>query len=120
MQSAEHKQHITQNRSYSHCPECRADSSRLFAYTKPFRYAHVHEYLSWVRPRIEAIRAGAIEQEQEQEEYNALWWHRDFVRALHNRISSHLPGQSGRKHAPEYAKYHLATYGDDYRYLHNL
>jgi hypothetical protein len=22
--------------------------------------------------------------------------------------------------APEYAKYHLATYGNDYRFLHNL
>jgi hypothetical protein len=115
--------HLGMRVSHSGCPECRADDSRRFACSKPFRHLDAqgdtrHKYVEWVRPRIEAIRNGAIDAERAHGEYNALWWHRDFVRALHSRITSNMAGQGGRKHAPEYAKYHLATYGNDYRYLH--
>ena len=109
MQSLEHKRHVIDNVSFSRCAECRADCSRRFAGATPFQYRHVHEYLSYVKPRIEAIRAG-------NDTVDARIWHRGFVAALHNRISSHL-AHDGRKHAPEYAKYHLATYGNDWHYL---
>lgn len=85
--------HIGMRVSHNSCPECRADNSRSFARSHPFHYAHVHAYLSWVRPRLVAIRNGETRVE-------AIWWHRDFIVALHNRISSHIPGQNGRKHAP--------------------
>lgn len=114
MQTTEHKQHIAKCQSHNRCPECNADTQRRFAGNgEPFRYAHVTEYLAWVKPRVEAIRAG-------DNSVNARIWQRDFLRALHNRINSHITNQTGRKHAPEYAKYHLATYGNDYRFLHNL
>jgi hypothetical protein len=50
---------------------------------------------------------------------DAARWHRNFVDAIHNRIYSQMAG-TGRKFASDYAKYHLATYGNDYRFLHNL
>ncbi len=117
--------HLGMHTSHNNCPECRADNSRRFAGNRPHSHARVpkdvqHEYVEWIRPRLAAIRNGAIEQEREHGEYNALWWQRDFVRALHSRITSNMPARNGRKYAPEYAKYHLATYGDDYRFLHNL
>lgn len=115
MQSAEHKQHITENVSHNNCPECRADNSRLFAQKRPFKYGHVHEYLTWIRPRLQALKTG----ENGGNKVEAKWWYRDFIAALHARISPHLP-ETGRKHAPDYAKYHLATYGNDYRFIHNL
>ena len=58
MQSLLHKQHIRHNVSDMRCSECRADSERRFAGNHPFHYAYVHQYLEWVRPRLEAIRNG--------------------------------------------------------------
>lgn len=110
MRTTFHQQHIDSRRILNNCPECRADNSRRFAVTTPFRYVHVHEYLSWARPRIEAIANG-------QDSLEARWWLRDFRRAMNARINTHLPARSGRKHAPDYAKYHLATYGNDYHFL---
>ena len=108
--------HIGRHVSHNSCPECRADNSRRFAGNgQPFRYAHVNEYLTWVKPRLEAIRTG----ENGGNTVEAIWWQRDFIAALHNRINSHIPNQTGRKYAPDYAKYHLATYGNDWKYLHN-
>src|ERR1035441_4137305 len=110
--SLQHKQHIAERISHNNCPECRADCSRRFAGVTPFRYDFVHEYLSWVQPRILAIQNG-------ENSVNARIWQREFVSALHTRVSSHFPKQNGRKFAPDYAKYHLATYGNDWHYLHN-
>lgn len=118
MQSEEHKKHIAARISWNSCPECRADNSRWRAQTRPHEYKYVREYLSWVRPRLEAIRNGAIEQGRAKDSYEALWWYRDFINALHRRISSHL-SDTGRKHAPDYARYHMRTYGNDYRFIHN-
>lgn len=73
MQSETHKQHIAANVSHANCPECRADNSRWHAQSREHEYKYVHEYLTWVRPRLDAIRNGAIERERAQGEYNALW-----------------------------------------------
>jgi hypothetical protein len=112
--TAEHQKHIDTRVAHSRCPECRADNSRRFAFTVPFRYGHVSVYLAWIRPRLEAIRT----KQQGGATVEARQWQRDFVRALHSRINSHVP-TPGRKHAPEYAKYHLATYGNDWHYLND-
>ena len=113
MTTTTHKQHVTSRTAHNSCPECRADNSRRFAVKTPFHYAHVAKYLAWIKPRLQAIREG-------NNKVDARIWHRDFVRALNNRITSHIPNQTGRKHAPDYAKYHLATYGNDFRFLNNL
>jgi hypothetical protein len=57
---ATHTEHVVMHRRYSlnTCPECNADRERRFARNTPFRYGFVREYLSWVRPRLQAIRAG--------------------------------------------------------------
>lgn len=111
MISKTHGHHIASRVTHSNCPECRADTSRRFARTVPFRYQYVSEYLSWVKPRMEAIRTGA------NGGVMAEAWLSDFRRALHNRINSHIPGRNGRKHAPDYAQYHLRTYGNDWHFL---
>jgi hypothetical protein len=94
MKSTEHRKHIAENISHARCSECRADTERRFVGGWPFRYGFVHEYLTWVRPRLEAIRNG-------EQSTNARIWHRDFIKALNTRISSHLPA-NGRKHSHSY------------------
>lgn len=118
MQTREHIEHIRTRTAHNNCPECRADCSRRFAGVTPFVHSKVpaearHSYLVWARERLDAIRTKTLGGDSME----ARRWQRDFMAALNNRISSHLPGQGGRKHAPEYAKYHLATYGDDWHYL---
>ena len=71
-------------------------------------------YLQWARERLDAIRTKT----NGGDSVEALWWHRSFMDALHTRISSHS-AETGRKYAPDYAKYHLATYGNDWHFLHN-
>jgi hypothetical protein len=116
-----HFEHKAFGYSLNTCPQCTADNSRRFAQVTKFRHQDVpkdvrHEYLAWVRPRLEAIRTGT----NGGDTVEARRWERNFIAALHNRITSHMPNQGGRKYAPDYAKYHLATYGNDYRYLHAL
>ncbi len=94
MLSNRHKRHLAENVSHSDCCECRADTERRFARNTPFKYAHVHEYLSYVRPRIEAIRQG-------ESSVNARMWLCDFRKALNRRISSHACG-TGRKWCDSY------------------
>lgn len=94
MKSAEHKKHIATRMSHNNCGECRADCERQWIAFRPFKYAHVAKYLSYVKPRIEAIRAG-------ENSVNAAIWHRDFLKALNNRISSHVK-VAGRKHCHSY------------------
>ena len=94
MQSETHKRHLETRVSHSDCCECRADTERRFTGNTPFKYDHVREYLSWIRPRIEAIRQG-------EASVNARIWQRDFMRAMHNRISSHAAGR-GRKWCDSY------------------
>lgn len=94
MQSIPHKQHLRHNISQASCSECRADTERRFARNAPFKYAHVQEYLAYVRPRIEAIRQG-------EASTNARVWLRDFLKALNRRINSHAAGY-GRKWSDSY------------------
>jgi len=94
MRSANHVRHLAENTSHSSCSECRADTERRFARNVPFKYAHVHEYLSYVRPRVEAIRQG-------EDSGNARVWMRDFLKAMHRRISTHATG-TGRKWSDSY------------------
>jgi hypothetical protein len=95
MQSSTHKQHIAGNISHNNCSECRADNERQFARIHRFEYRHVHEYLTYVRPRIEALRKG-------ENSVNARIWHRDFLKALHNRIESRMPNPVTRKRSHSY------------------
>jgi hypothetical protein len=116
MRTSEHQQHIDSRMSHNNCPECRADNSRWHAQHKAFSHADVptearHSYIAWIRPRLEAIRTG-------NQTLEARRWQRDFLDALHSRISSHIT-ETGRKFAPEYTRYHLATYGNDWHYLNS-
>lgn len=117
MQSEVHKAHVASRISHNNCPECRADNSRWHAQRTPFNHQGVpadamHSYMAWVRPRLAALRSGTSTIEAKR-------WQQNFRDALSNRIYSQMAG-SGRKFAPDYAKYHLATYGNDFRFLHNL
>lgn len=94
MQSIPHKQHIRHSISQNNCSECRADTERRFARNTPFHYAHVRNYLSYVRPRIDAIRNG-------ESSVDARIWQRDFLKAMNRRITSHA-ARTGRKHSDSY------------------
>lgn len=82
MISPTHSQHISDRTAHNNCSECRADCERRLAIGHPFKYEHVTEYLSYVKPRIQAIRAG-------ESSVDARIWHRQFIKALNRRISSH-------------------------------
>lgn len=97
MRSNEHLKHIASRVSHINCDECRADCERQFVFNRPFKYAHVHEYLTYVRPRLAAIKAKM----HDGDSANARQWYRDFMRALENRIASHIE-RKGRKYAPGY------------------
>jgi hypothetical protein len=97
MKSQTHLAHIASRISHNNCPECRADCERRQVANRPFKYGHVHEYLSYVKPRLEAIRTG----ENGGNKASARQWHREFLRALDNRILSHVT-REGRKYAPGY------------------
>jgi hypothetical protein len=94
MNHLRHFEHIAFNVSHANCPQCNADNERRLAGNRPHEYKFVSEYLKWIRPRLEAIRAG-------NDTVDARIWHKDFMRAMHRRISSHLPA-SGRKFADSY------------------
>lgn len=96
MKSAQHNQHIAEFVSHNNCPECLADCQRRFARESKWPgYQHVTAYLAWIRPRLEAIRQGNAT-------VAALRWHRDFMQAMHRRISLRNMPETGRKHQPGY------------------
>lgn len=94
MQSLPHKQHLRHRIDQANCAECSADRERRFVGHTPFHYDHISAYLGWIRPRLAAIRAGLDTVEAHQ-------WRKDFLKAMHHRISSHLP-EAGRKHCYSY------------------
>lgn len=94
MKSQAHNIHLKNRISHNNCPECSADCERQFVAFRPFKYAHISEYLNWIKPRLEAIRNG-------DDSTNAKIWMRDFLRALHTRIGSHIP-VAGRKQCHSY------------------
>ena len=108
--AAIHTQHVRDRMAWNDCPLCNADRERRFARNVPFHYAHVHEYLEWVRPRLQAIRAG-------KSSVDARVWLRDFRKAMNRRITSHATGQ-GRKWNDSYLE-RLGQFGHctDVKYL---
>jgi hypothetical protein len=95
MQTVEHQRHITSYVSHNDCQECRADCERQFLRPQWPGYRHVTEYLSCVKPRLEAIRQG-------ETSVNARIWHRDFVKTLHRRITLKSGSEHGRKRCDGY------------------
>lgn len=96
MISDTHKSHVASQTSHNNCLECRADCERRFAGgSRWLGYRFVHEYLSWARPRVEAIRNG-------EDSVDARRWQREFTRALHNRINAKIGQPKGRKYADGY------------------
>ena len=94
MQSVEHVQHVKSRTSYQRCSECRADTERRFVCLTPWKeYQHVHSYLEYVRPRLAACAT--------DQSVDARVWHRDFLKAMHRRISLRAPS-AGRKYCDSY------------------
>ena len=90
MRTSEHQRHLDSRIAHNNCDECRADCERSFLHGQWPGYRFVTEYLSWAKPRIEAIRQG-------KSSVDARIWHRDFLRALHRRITLKGSSESGRK-----------------------
>jgi len=95
MQTATHQRHITERVSHNNCDECRADCERQFLGEQWPGYRHVTDYLNWIKPRLEAIRNG-------ENSVNARQWYREFIRALHRRITLKITAETGRKQCPSY------------------
>jgi hypothetical protein len=95
MQTATHQRHIIERVSHNNCDECRADCERQFLREQWLGYRHVTEYLSWIKPRLQAIRNG-------ENSVNARQWYREFIRALHRRITLKVTAETGRKQCPGY------------------
>jgi hypothetical protein len=94
MSSELHRQHVSSRISHNDCPECRADCERRHVRTAPWTtYEHVRAYLGYVKPRLIAL--------QTDNSIDARQWHREFVRALHRRISLRMPA-NGRKQCDGY------------------
>ena len=73
-------------------------TERRFVDTALWRYAHVHKYLVWAKPRLDAVHNGADSPAARQ-------WLGGFRISLHRRISSKaLPrnGTHGRKWCDSY------------------
>jgi hypothetical protein len=116
MQSDQHKQHIREFTSHANCSECRADTERRFVDRQPWRYQHAGDYLSYVKPRLDAIR----DEELLASDVDARIWYRKFVKALHVRISLKMP-TGGRKYCDSYLErmrqFRKGTKGTDSGYL---
>lgn len=95
MRTIDHAQHIMSRVSHNNCQECRADCERRFLRLRWTSYQFVAEYLAFVKPRLEAIKAG-------KNSVDAHRWHRDFIEALHRRITLKGAGESGRKQTDSY------------------
>lgn len=97
MQSETHKKHIQSRVSHSDCSECRADTERQFVSVDVWRYQFISDYLKHVKPRLAAIRAGALKK------VNAQIWYREYQHALDRRISLKATSRKvGRKHCHSY------------------
>jgi hypothetical protein len=54
MKSPNHQKHLDTRVIHNDCRECRADNERRFVRLEQWHYDHVHDYLSWCAPRMEA------------------------------------------------------------------
>lgn len=96
MISRTHALHIQTRVSHADCSECRADTERRFVQTAPWRYSCVHEYLTYIQPRLAALRDGA-------DDMDARLWRRRFREALDTRISLKTAHPvARRKHCDSY------------------
>lgn len=95
MTSQDHKQDLARNVSVSCCAECRADTERQFVDTSVWRYERVRDYLAYIRPRLDAIRAG-------ENSADARIWKRKFIDALNRRIGMKVSRAGGRKYCDSY------------------
>lgn len=105
MTTPQHKQHVAARIAHNNCDECRADNERRFVPAQWPGYQHVSEYLSHIRPRLSALKAG-------EDSGNARAWYRNFHRALDRRISLKSAAPTGRKHSDGYLdRLRMATGG---------
>jgi hypothetical protein len=94
-QTKEHKHHIASRVAWNNCQECRADCERQFADTSIWRYGHIAEYLAYVKPRLDTLRAG-------YPDVDGQIWLRRFRLALNRRIGMKVHRTMGRKYADGY------------------
>ena len=91
----EHQSHITGRVAHNDCQECRADCERQFLRSRWTGYQFVTDYLSFAKPRLEAIRQG-------ENSVNARVWRQDFRLALNRRITLKGSAEHGRKQCDSY------------------
>lgn len=97
MRTTEHQHHIDSRIAYNHCQECRADCERQFLRPQWPGYKHVTEYLTFIQPRLQAIKTG-------ENSTNAGIWYRKFTEALHRRITLKGAAETGRKQNDSYLR----------------
>jgi hypothetical protein len=88
--TTEHQSHLETRHAYNDCRECRADTERQFVATAQWHYDHVHDYLAFAQPRIEAIKAGT-------DTVDSRIWLRDFRKAMDRRINLKVGSPKWRK-----------------------
>jgi hypothetical protein len=94
--SNEHQDHKNRRVAYNNCRECRADCERQYVGDfAPWRYDHVHDYLTFVQPRLAAIQAG-------NDSVSARQWLREFRKALDRRINLKVGEPRWRKLSDSY------------------
>lgn len=101
MTSSTHFLHIQARTSHANCGECNADGGRQRAawQNAPWPgYRMVREYLQWILPRLAEIR----QRTAMGTTADANRWQRDFLKALHTRITLKGPAICGRKHDAGY------------------
>lgn len=95
MKTSQHLAHITERVAHNDCQECRADNERRFVPQGWQGYQYVSEYLAYIRPRLLALASG-------NDTLNARQWKRDFILALHRRITLRTGRPQGRKQSVHY------------------
>jgi hypothetical protein len=90
MRTIVHQQHVDARIAHNNCRECRADNERRFVNTHRWYYSHVHDYLSWIQPRLAAISNG-------ENSVNAQIWLKKFRQALDRRINLKVKPEHWRK-----------------------
>jgi hypothetical protein len=99
MKSEAHKKHLRTLTSWNNCSECRADTERRMLHPRWVGYRFAHEYLEYAKAGFsgKGVRTwwGGDRLTEEQ-------WRKEFVKALHNRISLRIEPPRWRKLASGY------------------
>lgn len=101
MRSADHKKHLATNVSWNNCPECRADNERRFVPPRWAAYRFVHEYLTFAAA---GFGGKGVRTWWGGDRLTADQWRREFVAALHNRISLRVAPPRWRKLSHAYVE----------------